>query len=202
MANLPDLQLRGKIGGVILYVRNGKQCMRSIPSQVKNPRTPKQMKGRRQFGEVSKFASFVLKTLIHPYWNIVAKKINRIGYNYFVTSNLPAFISGDLAAEKLILCPDNGLIQENFVLEKQGVVYSLSWKSRPNAKSAKEVDDLCILIYSKEEGVVIRENMAKRGDCRLEIEVVGGTEQHYFIFWKREGLWSESKWVFSVNVQE
>jgi len=84
------------------------------------------------------------------------------------------------------------------VLEKQGDLYRLSWEIRPSAKSAKEVDELCILMYSKEEGLIISEKRANRGDYQCEIEAVGETEQHYFVFWKREGLWSESKWVFRV----
>ena len=199
MARIESQKKHGKIDGVILYTRNGIQYVRSMPAKVSNPRSPKQMQNRKQFGGASKLASSLLKELIHPYWNLPAKKIKRIGYNYFVTSNLPVFKNGDFVSKKLILCPDNGLVQEAFWVEKKGDLYKLSWGIRPSAKSARETDDLCILIFSEEKGLIISENRAKRGDHQLEIENVGGINQHYFVFWKREGLWSESQWVFSVR---
>ena len=198
MATGSGIFMRGKRGDVIYYVRNGKQCMRMAPLKVSNPRTPQQMKGRKELGEASKFASKVLKHLIHPYWNIVANKIQRIGYNYFVTTNMPAFRNGNLEPEKLILTPQKGLVQENFVVERQGNILNLSWEARPSVKSAREEDEMCLLILSPSQELIIKSTIAKRMDLQVEIETIE-EDYHYFVFWKRDKLWSASKFIHETK---
>lgn len=59
MAKLPDGILggfKGKIGNVIGVVRNGTQYIRSSPSRIKNPKTPKQQANRKKFALASKLA--------------------------------------------------------------------------------------------------------------------------------------------------
>jgi len=200
MAQATDIGIKGKLKGAIYYKMHGKQYYRSNPSKMSNPRTPEQMQGRTQFGEVSKLASLLLKDLIHPYWNPLAYKINRRGYNYFVTSNLPAFEGGEFSAEKLILRLENGLVQEKFIVEKQEKLSSLRWEyNRSEAKSSGTTDSLCLLILSQTQGLKMVENIAKRGDRQAVIEHIGEERQHYFAFWKREKLWSASAWLFDVN---
>lgn len=200
MATVTELGIKGKLKGAIFYIMHGKQRYRSKPSKMTNPRTPEQMQGRTQFGAVSKFASTLIKDLIHPYWNPLADKINRRGYNYFVTSNLPAFKSGELAADKLILCLENGLVGEEIMVEKQGKLTSLRWEyNRPEAKSSGSNDALCLLILSQAQGLRMADNIARRSDRQVIIEHTGEGKQHYFAFWKRGKLWSASNWLFEVN---
>ena len=63
-------QLGGKIGPVIVYERNGKQCIRSMPAQVHNPRTPAQQYNRKKMTAISKLASvlkpWITVTMNHP----------------------------------------------------------------------------------------------------------------------------------------
>lgn len=59
MAKLPDGILggfKGKTGNVIGVVRNGTQYIRSSPSRIKNPKTPKQQANRKKFALASKLA--------------------------------------------------------------------------------------------------------------------------------------------------
>lgn len=155
------------------------------------------MKGRNQFGASSKFASKALKELIHPYWNQVAKKIQRIGYNYFVTTNLPAFRNGNLEPEKLILTPEKGLIQEDFEIETKENMISLNWKARPDAKSARNEDEMYLLILSSKQELIIKSTIAKRKDLQVDIEFLEGSH-NYFVFWKRENYWSTSKFILNT----
>lgn len=47
----------GRLGDKILYVWNGRQCVRSMPAQVSNPRTAAQMAHREAFAAVSRLSS-------------------------------------------------------------------------------------------------------------------------------------------------
>ena len=109
MSKSTEKQKGGRIGNSIKYYRNGVQCERSMPASVFNPKTKKQQLVRSKFGLTSKLASNILHLLIHPFWNPIAKKENRVGYNLFVSVNNPAFSGGLLAAERLKLCLDKGL---------------------------------------------------------------------------------------------
>lgn len=199
MATRPKIYKSGKHDDVIIYEHYGELCMRSKPQKVYNPKTPEQMKGRNQFGATSKFASAQLKTLIYPFWNPVAKKNKRTGYNYFVQSNLPAFKNGMMTAEKLILIPKNKLALEKFVIENLGNRIRLSWESALVTPSARKEDELCLLILSDGKELNLSNNIAKRGDHQVVIEHKEVEVRHYFVFWKRNDYWSESRFLFAIN---
>lgn len=60
MAKLPDGifgGFSGRIGNVVGVIRNGTQYIRSAPSQMKNPKTPKQQANRKKFALATKLAS-------------------------------------------------------------------------------------------------------------------------------------------------
>lgn len=193
MAKLPNLQISGRMGNVIFYVRNGKQCMRAMPQQVKNPKSKKQSKRRSQFGETAKFASSLLKILIHPYWNPIAKKENRSGYNLFLTTNMPAFAIGVLQKEKLLLIPENGLRQEQFIINQTERGILLTWSFTKNNKKVDPNDELTLLVMSPNGTLEIRKTQAKRSEQELKIETP--KEQECFAFWERGTLWSKSCWL-------
>jgi hypothetical protein len=193
MAKLPNLQISGRMGNVIFYVRNGKQCMRAMPQKVKNPKSKKQTKRRAQFGETVKFASSLLSELIHPYWNPIAKKEDRSGYNLFLTTNMQAFTAGLLQKEKLVLVPENGLKQELFNLTQTDSGMLLTWSFTKNNKKADPNDELILLIMSPNGTLEIKKTQAKRSAQALEIENTKG--QAYFACWERGALWSESCWL-------
>jgi hypothetical protein len=196
MAKLPDLQLKGTAGGMILYVRNGKQCMRSKPTKVANPRTQAQTQKRSQFGAISKFASSVLRNLIHPYWNPVARKQKRTGYNLFINTNLPAFTDGLIQPEKLLLCPENGLKKENFRVTLENHILQIQWESSIYSKKAGREDQLCLLLLSPKGTLSLKENLALRSAQRAELELSTTTNQSIFAFWRRKESYSESAWLW------
>jgi hypothetical protein len=193
MAKLPNLQISGRMGNVIFYVRNGKQCMRAMPQKVKNPKSKKQSKRRSQFGETAKFASSLLKVLIHPYWNPIAKQENRSGYNLFLTTNMPAFAAGVLQKEKLLLIPENGLKQAQFIISQTESGIQLAWHFSKATKKADAEDELTLLIMAPDGILEIRKTQIKRSKLELKIENPKG--QQYFAFWERGSLWSASCWL-------
>ncbi|MCZ4696479.1 DUF6266 family protein [Ancylomarina euxinus] len=181
------------MGNIIFYVRNGKQCMRAMPQKVKNPKSTKQSSRRSQFGATAKFASSLLSVLIHPYWNPIAKKEDRSGYNLFLTTNMPAFTAGLLQKEKLLLIPENELKQEQFIISQTDMGIQLTWSYTQNNKKADPNDELTLLIMSPNGALEIRQTQAKRSEQELMIEAP--KEQEYFAFWERGTLWSETCWL-------
>ena len=63
-------QIGGKIGPVIVYERDGKQCVRSMPEKVHNPRTPVQQRNREKMTTITKLASvlkpWISENMKHP----------------------------------------------------------------------------------------------------------------------------------------
>lgn len=66
---------RGRIGDKIYYMYNGKQCVRSIPKHVDNPRTEAQQAHRKAFAEISKLSSYMKEAhLVGLHWKAVREK--------------------------------------------------------------------------------------------------------------------------------
>jgi hypothetical protein len=59
MATQTGAAKRGKLGNKIYYVWHGRQCERSMPVTVSNPRTEAQQANRRAFVEVTRLSSYM-----------------------------------------------------------------------------------------------------------------------------------------------
>jgi hypothetical protein len=197
MAKLPNIQLSGRMGDLIFYVRNGKQCMRSMPRKVKNPKSKAQTRQRTQFASASSFASSLLKELIHPYWNAIAKKENRTGYNFFLSSNLPAFTNSEILTKKLILVPENSLQEEKITAQKNETAILLKWYFEKASKRAQADDALSLLLLSETNALEIKRNIARRSDQELILCLDKAVS--VFAFWERDGLWSESRYIIDFR---
>lgn len=123
-------QLGGKIGPVIVYERNGKQCVRSMPEKVDNPRTPAQQFNRAKMSAITKLAS-VLKPWI---------AVNMQHNNYatprgaFISLNMKqAFeeVNGEpvLNPQKLVVTTGKLLDKESYTLHKtESNMLEIQWK--------------------------------------------------------------------------
>ena len=95
MNNIPDLietpggivqEVRGRMGGTVYYVRNGRQCARTHVEPA-NPRTRDQQKGRTRFAHaVRRWRA--LDECRRQVWNNRAKRMNMSGYNLFISSEM------------------------------------------------------------------------------------------------------------------
>jgi len=91
MAKLPDGifgGIRGRIGNIVGVKRNGKFHIRSIPDNVKNPKTKKQQQNRNKFGIASSLAS-KLKPFIKRSFSTDGEKSWR---GAFISYNMSAAI--------------------------------------------------------------------------------------------------------------
>lgn len=186
----------GKIGKIIKYYRNGTHCERMCPESVFNPKTEKQQLVRSKFGLTTKLASSVLRALIHPYWNPVAKELNRTGFNFFFSNNIWAFPNGVLSVERLILCPDNGLNQEEFSVDRNEDKLQISWDSSMTDHRKSNKDQLYLILFSDDLKCVIIETNVIREDNYFEFDFSDTNDQYVYAFWKNGSKWSASKLVF------
>lgn len=175
---------------------NGILCVRRKPKHVHNPKTPKQISVRSKFGTTAKLASKVLLTLIHPYWNPIAKKDEKSGYILFLITNNPAFSDGILSVEKLKLCLDNGLNQEEFTITLIENRVQLSWDSSLTDHRKNDRDQLCLLSLTDDLDFEIITTKTIRKDDFFVLEVNPEVEKHYFVFWRNGGKWSASKLIY------
>lgn len=197
MAKLPNIQLSGRMGDFIFYVRNGTQCMRSMPKKVKNTNSKAQNTRRNQFASASSFASSLLQVLVHPYWNAIAKKEKRTGYNFFLSHNLPAFANTEIEREKLMLVPENGLQKEKITAQIVENTIYLKWFFENDSKRAQAEDSLSLLLLSESNKLEIIRNISKRGD--QEVRLALDKDVSVFAFWERDGLWSESQFLIAYK---
>lgn len=186
----------GKIGKIIKYYRNGTHCERMCPESVFNPKTEKQQLVRSKFGLASIFGSNVLHSLIHPYWNSIAKNLNRTGYNLFLSDNQLAFRNGVFNVESLRLCRDNGLSQEDFKAERSENLIKFHWDSSLTDHRKNNKDQLHLIILFNDLKCKIIETRVIRENNYFEFDFSDSNLQYLFVFWKNGGKWSASKLVF------
>lgn len=197
MATYKGPEYKGTIDGMIHYESNGIKCVRTKPKHVYNPKTKKQRSVRLKLGNCSKFGSGILHSIIHPYWNLFAKKEKGSGYNLFMSYNSYAFRDGVFSVNYLRLILGNGLQQEKFEVARIENRLHISWDSSIANYNKDDQDELCLLIIKPDLNVELLETKVIRADQKFDIESKAELKQHYFIFWKNGGKWSESKLVFS-----
>lgn len=199
MGKLENLIIKGKIGDFVFYELYGKQIIRRLPGKVKNPRTIKQTRNRSQFGCISKMATNALHSLIHPYWNSVAKKKNKSGYSFFIKTNMEYLRNGSVSNDRLILCPKSGLNQEEFITEVIQSKLCLRWKTDNFFGGTREKDELILISLTNEYDLKLYETNCFREDQYFEFDIGDAYPQSIFTFWRNGKRWSESKFVFSFE---
>lgn len=197
MGKIKDATLIVKSKELIHYMLWGILCVRRHPKSVFNPKTLKQISVRSKFGTTATFASKVLHTLIHPYWNPIAKKDEKSGYILFLITNNPAFSDGILSVEKLKLCLDNGLNQEKFTVTRFENRIQIRWDSQITDHRKNNRDQLCLLSLTEDLDFEINLTKTIRKDDFFEWELNPDLEKYYFVFWRNGEKWSESKLVLA-----
>lgn len=57
MAKVINGHLEGRVGNLVYYLNDGKQCVRTLPSKMKNPQSPAQVLQRQKFAAVQQWLS-------------------------------------------------------------------------------------------------------------------------------------------------
>lgn len=85
---------RGRLGGMVGYLWNGKWCLRSRPTAVSNPRTDSQMASRALFADEVRLAA-AMRWPVTTCLTDLARTEGMTAYNLFVSINQPAFSAVD-----------------------------------------------------------------------------------------------------------
>ena len=142
-------QLGGKIGPVIVYERNGKQCVRSMPAQVYNPRTSAQQYNRAKMAAITKLTS--------PLKPWISVNMNHAGYSSprgaFISLNMKhAFeeVNGEpvLMPQKLVVTTGVLWDKEAYTVHKnESSILEIHWE---NGRMISDRGDIHVLVSDQE----------------------------------------------------
>ena len=195
----------GRLGAAVGYCWNGKWCLRSLPTRVRNPRTEAQVEHREAFKAQVKLAArmrqAVLAGLTHA-----AREVGMTSYNLFVSINQPAFgmeggaMTTDYSMLQLSAGPVAPVAIETVEVDEHNVL-SVSFEANPTHMRADGYDGVRVYVYSPELGRGYLTAPVYRRSKRLSAslpDVFAGSELHVYAFVQdREGRCSETVYAGS-----
>ena len=197
----------GRLGAAVGYCWNGKWCLRSLPTRVRNPRTEAQVEHREAFKAQVKLAArmrqAVLAGLTHA-----AREVGMTSYNLFVSINQPAFgmeggaMTTDYSMLQLSAGPVAPVAFETVAVDEHNVL-SVSFEANPTHMRADVYDGVRVYVYSAELGRGYLTAPVYRRSKRLSAslpDVFDGRELHVYAFVQdREGRCSETVYARSES---
>ena len=184
----------GKVANVVGSSWKGIAVMKSLPLSVANPRTTAQVEQRREFTEVTQFASQILSQLIKPLWDRFAQKMS--GFNDFVRTNInvfgivhsPAYPDLVIAKGKMVSIPILAVCSANDDVEVQ-----LQFDPTTTDPFAISTDQTHALVINETQDVMAtRKNAAVRGSGTVVIDLptpaaTGDVLHCYMAFIREDG---------------
>ena len=139
----------GKLGDKILYVVDGRQCERSMPVQVANPRTEAQQAHRSAFVEIVRLSSYMTEAhTIGLHRHAPRQKLRT--YMDFRKLNKSCFTpDGEIDYPRIVLShgPVARVFFNSIQLDQKHTLH-LTFNANLNAGAAKPNDDLYLFAYS------------------------------------------------------
>ena len=182
--------MEGRIGNVIFYQRNGKQCIRIAPNKVKNPRTPAQQLQRAKMVAVSQ-------------WLQPLKDVLRLGYiegtpGYHFNRAIKALHHDALVVDEGSephIDPSKALIAQGTLTPmtggaaaQEGAALRISWSVGEKTARSHVDDKLVWVLYNENEGKVISNvkisPKPKRhtGECLIDLSTAKAGTYHLYAF--------------------
>ena len=189
----------GTLGPAIGYMWNGKWCVRSRPTAVRNPRTPEQVAQREMFKREVQLAAD-LRDAVVDCLTTQAREVGMTSYNLFVSVNQPAFslVAGVFTVDWRQLrlsmgdvppveAPTMTLAEDN-ILE---ITYETG--------NGYSHDQVFAVVYAPGLNYSMKSNPAFRRDRHIAIalpdQMASEELQVWLMVQDPEGQWSESVWV-------
>ncbi len=135
----------GKLGNKIYYTWHGRQCERSMPTSVANPRTEAQQAHRSNFAMISKLSSYMKEAhLIGLHWHAVREKNST--YAIFRNLNKDCFtFDGEIDHPRIIVSRGSVERVEITSASIDDNVLTVTFDSRVNGGRA--TDELFLFVY-------------------------------------------------------
>ena len=201
---------RGRLGPAVGYEWNGRWCLRSLPGQVRNPRTEAQQAHRRMFKQQVQLASAMLSA-VSLGLGVAARGMQMTTSNLFVKANQHAFsdvdgvLQVDWAALTLSVGPVAPVAFGEAVVET-GNVLRVSYEKNPLHLRANESDNVYLYLYCPElgEGFLTQPEYRRRREISVVVpDTFAGREVQLWGFVQdREGRCSETLYIGNGPVVE
>ena len=200
----------GRLGTAVGYQWNGKWCLRSLPGQVRNPRTEAQVKHRQLFKQEVQLAArmrWVLTTCLTE----AARAAGMTAYNLFVSLNQPCFgeEDGQLAVDYARLRFSSGPVAPVAFTTMEWTadnVLTADFERNPLHLSSNQHDRVHLYLYAPALGLgylaapVYRS--ARRVAASLPDAFAGCTVHLYGMVQDEHGRWSETVYAGSMTLAE
>lgn len=201
----------GKVGNVVGSTWNGISYMRAVPSNVRDPKTPRQLAQRQRFGLVTS-----LMRKFQPVVNLGFKNgaANMTPLNRASSYNIRNAVGGEY--------PDQQIVFDQLVLARGDLTpadspqasasdpgqVTFTWNDNSGEGSANPDDKVIVTIYNPERDTVFyRMDSAIREDESLTLSLPdswhGDTVETYlFVVSSDEQLVSDSEFTGQVTIAE
>lgn len=193
----------GKLGTAVGYCWNGKWCLRSLPSQVRNPRTPLQVEHRDAFREQVRLAAHMRQAVVSGL-TVEARQLGMTSYNLFVHLNQLAFsmVDGTMQVDYSLLQLSSGPVAPvafgDAVIDEQGVL-SVGFEANPTHSRANGYDGVRVYAYCPElrQGCLSAPVYRRTRSLSMALpDAMRGREVHLYGFVQNElGLCSETCYI-------
>lgn len=191
--------MKGRMGNLIYYVRNGKQCVRrvAIPGKKRkweeDGRTLKQKTVTGRFAVVQAFYSKYCEWITPEIWRLAAREEGRMAPNLFNAVNSHYF-SGEgklVDFEKFRFTQGSLVLPRKMRIGKNGLRYRVSWEEERDWQTAAPSDRLCVGVLYADYPLAPRlagETTGMRGDLcgEFQLDEAMGKEAHVYCFFVRE----------------
>ena len=196
-SNSPLSGASGRIGGLVTYMSNGIQIVRTLPESIKKHKpSALQQLHISSFKAQHTFARSIKKSIIDRVWSHLTIPVGMNPYNYFIKCNSNAFGKTDHIEFPQLLTLSSGklLPVDNLKLEVAINKLFLSWTSRLNHTYANANDKLTIAVLYDQKTLHVFDTLYTRSDEKAELELgeLNFELTEGFIFWA-----SPSENVFS-----
>lgn len=190
--------ISGRMGNMVYYVRNGKQCVRrvAIPGKKRKweteGRTEKQKAVTGRFAIVQAFYAKYMKEVSAGIWRAAGRKRKQTGPNLFNSLNCKCF-SGDgrLADfENFLFAEGELLLPRRMQVEGDGRKFRVTWEEEREWTSASPADRLWVGVLYDSHPLAPRlalDVKGRRGEFSGEFTLDGsmGTPAHVYCFFGR-----------------
>ena len=190
---------QGTLGPAIGYMWNGKWCMRTRPTSVRNPRTPEQVAQRELFKREVQLAADLGDAVV-PSMRAMAREMGMTSYNLFVKVNQQAFslVDGEFTVDWQHLRLSMGDVpvveSPSMTLTADDVLEISFGKGRGYSH-----DQVYAVVYAPGLQHCIVSYPAYRREGRIAVALpdpMAGEElQVWLMVQDPDGQWSESIWV-------
>lgn len=165
---------RGTVGTVIGYEWRGRWCLRARPTQVHNPRTPKQQNNRQLFKQMVAMASN-MKPAIRKGLHVASMQQGMTEGNLFVRLNKDCFAldsEGGLAVEWGSLRLSSGtLATPLFTSVTEGEALQIDFEPCAEGERASRDDVVYVYAYCPEAGEGMLSNPVARRERRVDLRL-------------------------------